>query len=104
MAALMIDFGVNGDPLWKQYLEYMNNLLHGNLGLSISHYPTPVSEVIAQSLPWTIGLVGMSTIISFVLGTGLGILFAWKRGSWLDQGLMPVLLFFAALPSFGLRW
>ncbi len=85
--ALMIDFGVNTkEPLWQQYLDYLNNLLHGNLGLSISHFPTPVSEVVAQCLPWTIALVGVSTIISFILGITLGIVFAWKRGSWLDQG------------------
>lgn len=101
LKALMIDFGVNTtEPLWQQYLDYLNNLIHGNLGLSISHFPTPVVEVIAQCLPWTIALVGVSTIISFILGITLGIVFAWKRGSWLDQGLMPTLLFFAALPSF----
>ena len=48
----------------SQYVEYWNNLLHGDLGLSFSFFPAPVADVIRQSLPWTIALVGIATVIS----------------------------------------
>jgi peptide/nickel transport system permease protein len=85
-----------------EYWRYLNNLVHGNLGLSISFFPSPVGQVIAQSLPWTLVLVGTSAVISFVLGTFLGIVAAWKRGSWLDRTLAPSLTFLSAIPYFWL--
>src|SRR6266704_6973606 len=88
--ALEIAFGVTKEPLWSQYLQYLNNLLHGNLGISITYFPTPVSEVIAQEIPWTLLLVGLSLVISFVLGTLLGVIVAWRRGSRLDAILAPL--------------
>ena len=48
-------------------------------------YPATVDLVLAQTIPWTLALVGTATVISFVLGTLLGILAAWRRGGWLDQ-------------------
>src|SRR5260370_442396 len=63
--ALEIAFGITHDPLWSQYLQYLNNLLHGDLGISITYYPTPVAAVIAQEVPWTLMLVGVSLVISF---------------------------------------
>ncbi len=60
-----------------------------------------MSSVIAAALPWTIGLIGMSTVIAFVLGTGIGTIAAWRRGSWLDVAL-PATAFLQALPYFWL--
>jgi peptide/nickel transport system permease protein len=80
-------FGLNHASLWSQYLTYWRQLLHGDLGISFSFYPATVSSVIARSLPWTIWLVGTSTVVSFVLGTLLGIIVAWHRGSWLDSAV-----------------
>lgn len=101
--ALRIQFGVNThDSLFTQYVNYLGSLLHGNLGISISYYPTPVSEVLATGLPWTLGLVGTSTLISFILGTSLGAIAAWKRGSWFDTVFSPLLTFFQAIPYFWL--
>ena len=52
--ALEIAFGLNlHESLWTQYVQYWSDLLHGNLGLSFTYFPTPVSTIIAQSLPWT---------------------------------------------------
>ena len=68
--SLEILLGVNNhDSLWTQYLQYLNNLAHGDLGVSITYLPTPVSTIIAQDLPWTLMLVGITLIISFVVGT-----------------------------------
>src|SRR2546426_1183598 len=100
--ALEIAFGVNHDPLWSQYLQYLNNLLHGNLGISITYYPTPVSEVIRQELPWTLTLLGIALVISFIIGTLLGVLVAWRRNSALDAVFSPLFTFFSAIPYFWL--
>ncbi len=57
--AIRAEFGVNPNtPIWKQYGEYLNGLLHGNLGISTSQFPSQVVDILRQSLPWTIGLVG----------------------------------------------
>lgn len=100
--ALEIAFGVNRDPLWSQYLQYLNNLLHGNLGISITYYPTPVATVISQEIPWTLMLVGISLVISFVLGTLVGVIVAWRRNSFMDGLLSPLFTFLSAIPYFWL--
>lgn len=100
--SLYVLFGLSKHQnIAQQYVSYWGQLLHGNLGLSFTFFPTPVSQVIAQSLPWTIALVGITTIISFALGTGLGVLAGWRRGSWADA-LLPVTTFFSSVPYFWL--
>ena len=99
-ASLYAQFGINlHEGLWSQYLTYWNHLLHGNLGLSISQYPATVTSVIHSAIFWTILLVGAATVVSFILGTVIGSLVAWKRGSWLE-GILPVSTFFQAMPYF----
>lgn len=94
--------GTTGDePLWRQYLDYLGKISQGDLGISISQYPARVSDVIGQSLPWTVVLVGLATLISFLLGVGLGAVVGWRPGSWLD-GLVPVTTLLAAVPYFWL--
>jgi len=100
--ALRLQFGVTNDSLWVQYGRYLNDLAHGNLGLSISYFPSPVGTVIAQSLPWTLGLVGIAAVLSFLLGTLLGVIAAWNRGSWFDRTAAPLLTFLQAIPYFWL--
>jgi len=93
----------NPASLPAQYGQFWASLLHGNLGTSTSSYPTPVVSVIATALPWTLMLVGIATLISFVLGTLIGIAVAWRRGTWLDS-LLPVTTFFQAAPYFFLAF
>lgn len=100
--ALQLQFGITHDPLWTQYVQYLNNLFHGNMGTSFTYFPTPVSTVLLQELPWTLALVGTSVLISFVLGSLIGVLLAWKRGSFFDSFLPPFLTFFSAIPYFWL--
>lgn len=98
--ALRAQFGLLGNQsLWTQYLHYWGQLLRGDLGLSTSFYPARVSTVLGTALPWTLFLVGIATVISFVLGTLVGTLVAWYRGSWLD-GVLPAATFFQAVPYF----
>jgi len=101
--ALRIAFGANTHlSLWQQYAQYLGNLAHGNLGISITYFPMPVTDVIAQSLPWTLMLVGVSAVLSFLIGTLLGTVAAWKRGGWLDTAVAPALTFLSAVPYFWL--
>lgn len=98
LQALEAEFGINTtDPLWVQYFTYLGNLLHGNLGVSTNYFPTPVASVIAQDLPWTLVLLSVSVLLSFAIGTLLGILTAWKRGSALDTVVSSVLTFFYSI-------
>jgi peptide/nickel transport system permease protein len=98
--ALRAQLGLTGNQsLWSEYLHYWVQLAHGDLGTSTSFFPASVGSVLTAALPWTIVLVGVSTVISFVVGTLVGILVAWRRGSWLD-GVLPVATFFQAVPYF----
>jgi peptide/nickel transport system permease protein len=98
--ALEAAYGINTkQSLIAQYLSFWGRLLHGNLGVSTSAYPATVTSVISGALPWTLGLVGLATLISFGLGTAAGVLVAWRRGTWLDQ-LLPATTFLQAAPYF----
>jgi peptide/nickel transport system permease protein len=102
--ALELQFGSNTkEGTWGQYTHYWSSLFHGNLGISTSNGLASVTSVIRGALPWTLGLVGTATVISFVLGTLLGVLVAWRRGSWLDN-LLPATTFFQAAPYFFLAF
>jgi peptide/nickel transport system permease protein len=101
ISAIRAEFGVNPNvPIWKQYLDYLNGLLHGNLGIATSQFPSSVIDILRQSLPWTIGLVGASLILSFLIGTLVGMLVAWRRGSWYSTVVPPLLTFLSAVPYF----
>jgi peptide/nickel transport system permease protein len=84
--------------IWDQYLQYIGNLVHGDLGHSWSENAS-VGSLILQYLPWTLGLLVVATTISFIAGTTIGVLIAWRRGSWLDW-VLPGATFFQAIPYF----
>ena len=94
-------FGVNTHTsLFVQYLHYLGDIATGNFGTSLYFYPASVSSVVRAALPWTLGLVGVTTILAFVLGTGVGIVSAWRRGTWLDGVVPPVFVITSAIPYF----
>jgi len=98
--ALELQYGVGtGQGLWGQYLHFWNMILHGDLGFSMSQGNVPVTRVIADHFYWTVILVGLATVISFVVGTAIGTLAAWKRGSWVES-LLPLTTFLQAMPYF----
>src|SRR3981081_2672666 len=100
---LEVAFGVHSDQSQvQQYFQYLANTLHGDFGVSLTFFPTPVGDVIKQGLLWTVGLVGMATIVAFVLGTVVGMLSAWRRGGFLDAILPPVFIVISAFPYFWL--
>ncbi|MGA7834877.1 MAG: ABC transporter permease [Acidimicrobiales bacterium] len=99
--ALEVAFGVNTHQgLISAYFEYIGNTLHGNLGTSISYYPIPVFTTIMRALPWSLGLVGLSTVLGFIIGTAVGAIAAWRRGGLLDSVLPPVFIVISAFPYF----
>ena len=59
-----------------------------------------MNSVIGSAIWWTVGLVGVTTVLAFVLGTGLGIVSAWRRGGRLDSVLPPVFVITSAVPYF----
>ncbi len=100
--ALRALLGLDTDKsLFQQYIDYWALLLRGDLGVSLLHGLRPVTEVIAGALPWTIGLVGFATIMSFLIGTVGGAIVGWRRGSRLD-GLIPLTTFLSTIPYFWL--
>ncbi|MDJ1114902.1 ABC transporter permease [Microbacterium dauci] len=100
--ALRALLGLDTDKtLLQQYGEYWALLLRGDLGVSLLHGLRPVTEVISQSLPWTIGLVGFATIVSFLIGTIGGAIVGWRRGSRADA-LIPITTFLSTIPYFWL--
>jgi len=101
LKALEVAFGVNTkEGLAGQYVHYLGNVATGNFGTSLYFYPKSVGRVILDALPWTIGLVGLTTILAFALGTGIGILAAWRRGGRLDSIMPPVFVITSAIPYF----
>nr|WP_042186294.1 ABC transporter permease [Kibdelosporangium sp. MJ126-NF4]CEL17185.1 (GlcNAc)2 ABC transporter, permease component 1 [Kibdelosporangium sp. MJ126-NF4]CTQ91585.1 (GlcNAc)2 ABC transporter, permease component 1 [Kibdelosporangium sp. MJ126-NF4] len=100
--SLYVLFGLDkNESLISQYVKYWGQLFRGDLGLSFTNFPSPVSQVIGQALPWTLGLVGITTVIGFLIGTALGTLAGWRRGSWIDA-LIPVTTFLSSIPYFWL--
>jgi peptide/nickel transport system permease protein len=77
-------------------------LLRGDLGISVSFFPAPVTSVIADGLVWTLFLAGSTLLASFALGSLLGLIAAWRRGGWLDSLLTPALTLLGAFPYFWL--
>jgi peptide/nickel transport system permease protein len=82
--AVEATLGLPHGSLWSQYVSYLGDIAHARFGVSYTYFPQPVSSVIGQALPWTVLLVGVVTVIAFVVGTLLGVLAAWRRGGKLD--------------------
>jgi peptide/nickel transport system permease protein len=87
-------------PLWRQYLSYVDDISHGNLNYSIANYPRTVAGMIGEAVPWTIGLLGLTTLFSFIVGTVLGALLAWPGAPRWLQWLMPPFWALHAIPFF----
>ena len=92
------EFGLD-KPLWEQFLIYVGNLLHGNLGTSFAYPGTPVWELIRQSLPWTIALQVPAILTGWIVGNALGALAAY-RGGWFDRGAFLSSLFVSSMPYY----
>ncbi|MCG7488813.1 ABC transporter permease [Vibrio sp. Of14-4] len=85
--------------LFVQYIAYMKNILSWELGTSIQFYPLPVSELLGGAFGWSLFLAGSAVVLSFSLGSILGIYAAWKRGSKYDAFITPGMLVIQAVPQ-----
>ncbi len=87
--------------LGAQYVSYLRQLAQGDLGYSIAIFPTRVSELIRPALPWTVGLLGVTTIISWLLGSLLGAVVGWSgERSRLLRGIVPIALLLYTTPYY----
>lgn len=94
--------GLDNQPMWRQYLSFVHDVFTGNLGVSISRFPTPVTQVIGSEIGWTLLLGGTALLIAVIAGNLLGVLAAWRRGGALDSVFPPLLVFVGSFPYFWL--
>ena len=87
-------------PLWQQYLNYLGNLLHGDLGPSFTRRDFTVNDLFAQGLPVSILLGSLALTIAAVLGTFLGAIAALRQNSWIDNGIVAVATLGITTPTF----
>lgn len=87
-------------PLLQQYGEYLAGLVQGNLGQSIVSSGTPVTEYLFAYLPWTLFSVGAGLLFSFLIGVSLGVLIAYRRGTWLDHLVTNLASVLNAVPNY----
>ena len=83
-----------------QYANYWIGVATLDLGVSVVKYPAKVTSVIGPSIPWTLGLLGMSTIIAFVIGTLFGAFLAWPRSPRILHFLAPLFMVLSAMPYY----
>ncbi len=93
-------FGGGNQSIWSAYVQYLHHVATLNFGLSTSNFPTPVSQVIAHTLPYSIVLVGLAFFISFALGTAIGMVAAWRRGGTFDSIFVPIFMALGAFPEY----
>src|SRR5688572_9554299 len=92
--------GGGDTSVWEDYVTYLQRIVQLDFGVSTSNYPTPVSEVVGNTLPYSIFLVGVAFFLSFVLGTAIGLIAAWRRGKLVDTFLVPGFMALSAFPAF----
>lgn len=97
LAQLRNQYGLD-QPLWWQYLSYLYNLVVFNFGLSIANFPTPVAELVGAAMPWTVGLMSASIVISFLIGNAAGAFLAWERTTATTKAAIAATMIFTSLP------
>jgi peptide/nickel transport system permease protein len=97
-ATYMREFGLD-KPAWQQFVLYLNNLLHGDLGTSFGQYPASVNKLIGDALPWSIAIQLPAIIIGWLVGNAIGAIAAYKAG-WFDRGAFLSSLFLSSMPYY----
>ena len=99
VAAYRARFGLD-QPIHIQYFRFLVNTLRFDLGHSISYYPQKVEAALLRSLPWTVGLLAISTVISFAAGSFFGALMAWPRAPSAVNRFVPFFMVLSAVPYY----
>jgi peptide/nickel transport system permease protein len=92
--------GGGHQSIWSAYVQYLHRVVTLNFGISTSNYPTKVSEVVGRTLPYSIVLVGIAFVLSFILGIAIGTVAAWRRGGAVDGILVPAFMALGAFPAY----
>ena len=92
-------FGLD-KPILVQYFRYLYNTFTFQQGYSLTSFPATVDSMISRSLPWTVGLLAVATLISFILGNLIGALMAWRGTPGLIKAILPLSLIFTSIPAF----
>ena len=100
LAAVREALGLSDASLPQQFVTYLSHLVRGDLGISYSYFPAPVTQVIRTGLVWTLLLGSISLFIAFTLGTLIGIFGAWRRGGAVDSVAPPFLILIGSFPAF----
>ena len=99
IAAWRTRFGLDA-PMPQQYLNYLKNSVTFDLGYSLTQFPARVQDMVADALPWTLGLLLLATLVSWIVGNLIGALIAWRpTPRWL-RSLLPLTLTFTSIPYF----
>jgi peptide/nickel transport system permease protein len=94
-------FGVGQQNIASQYFHYLGDVATFKFGSSLTTQPgNSVGRIVLDAIPWTLGLVGLTTVLAFVLGTGIGIVGAWRRGGRLDSIMPPIFVIMTVIPYF----
>jgi oligopeptide transport system permease protein len=88
------------EPLWRQYLLYLGNLLRGDLGPSFVYRDFSVGDLIASGLPVSMQLGAAALLLAFTVGTALGTLAALKQNGPGDYGVMAAAMIGITIPNF----
>ena len=99
IAAMKELLGFVDGPLYEQFFIYIKSVLTWDLGVSVQFYPLSVNTVLGNAVGWSLFLAGSAVLISFTLGSILGIFAAWKRGSKFDTIFSPGMLVIQAVPQ-----
>ncbi|MCI9115254.1 MAG: ABC transporter permease [Acutalibacter sp.] len=92
-------FGLD-KSIFEQYIRYLGGLFQGDLGVSYTNFPIPVSDIITQAIPWTLLVVIISTLLSFLIAWIIGTLAALKKGSWFDNLAVGTSFYIQSIPYF----
>ena len=92
-------FGLD-KSIFEQYARYLGGLFQGDLGVSYTNFPIPVSDIITQAIPWTLLVVIISTLLSFLIAWIIGTLAALKKGSWFDNLAVGTSFYIQSIPYF----
>ncbi|WP_020576007.1 ABC transporter permease [Actinopolymorpha alba] len=98
--AVQIMLGLPTGSIFEQYVDYLQAVVRGDFGISYTYFPYTVTHMIAEALPWTIVLVGVTHVLGFVIGTLLGAAAAWKRNGKFDTVVSLGSTFIGTLPFF----
>jgi peptide/nickel transport system permease protein len=99
IAAWRTRFGLDA-PMPQQYLNYLKNSVTFDLGYSLTQFPARVQDMVADALPWTLGLLLLATLVSWIVGNLIGALIAWRPTPHWLRSLLPLTLTFTSIPYF----